>query len=137
MVEDNPEGVGHTRNPGVAAVRILGAEAVRILEGVVARILVGVVARIPVEEGLVPDLVDKVGVSPVEKYMYIGNVFRNDREQTPCALQRYPEGQVINSRLKHIEAASQQKLSGTVTTECHWSSEIIFKRSTCYSSVAS
>eukprot|EP00516_Mucochytrium_quahogii_P002194 CAMPEP_0203752234 /NCGR_PEP_ID=MMETSP0098-20131031/6182_1 /ASSEMBLY_ACC=CAM_ASM_000208 /TAXON_ID=96639 /ORGANISM=" , Strain NY0313808BC1" /LENGTH=123 /DNA_ID=CAMNT_0050642303 /DNA_START=241 /DNA_END=610 /DNA_ORIENTATION=+ len=64
VVEDNPEGVGHTRNPGVAAVRILGAEAVRILEGVVARILEGVVARIPVEEGLVPDLVDKVGVSP-------------------------------------------------------------------------
>lgn len=90
MVEDNPEGVGHTRNPGVAAVRILGAEAVRILEGVVA--------RIPVEEGLVPDLVDKVGVSPVEKYMYIGNVFRNDREQTPCALQRYPVGQVITHR---------------------------------------
>ena len=98
MVEDNPEGVGHTRNPGVAAVRILGAEAVRILEGVVARILEGVVARIPVEEGLVPDLVDKVGVSPVEKYMYIGNVFRNDREQTPCALQRYPVGQVITHR---------------------------------------
>ena len=90
MVEDNPEGVGHIRNPG--------AVVARILVGAVARILVGAVARIPVEEGLVPDPVDKVGVSPVEKYMYIGNVFRNDREQTPCALQRYPEGQVITHR---------------------------------------